>query len=198
MTAISAFSFDEAVQINENIKKVIRISERISLTALNSIFVARAAGVQSQGFRLISVDMRRFSAQLQTVMNTLRLDIFSLIQHTAYRQKLLRRRNQLHKAEQSLAGRRHLHQALDNADQELLAGLQRIQSTIRRIAEQVGQSRHLCKIGGAVARMAKIEAAYSSGHMRQLTQVSEEIEAAIQAIIDILEALHTQLRNQQS
>lgn len=193
MTIARTILFGEVVQINEDIKKVVRISEHISLSAQNSIFVARMAGAHSQGFRLISVELRRVSARLQTIMSALRLEIFDLVRLVTYRQKLQLRRRYLATADRCLDGRPYLRRAIGKADEDLSVSLTQIHERMQRVGSQVDRAKRLCKTGGAISRMAKIEAAYGSGFMRQLTQVSEDIEAAIDAIIGILEYLHGQL-----
>ncbi|HOI51537.1 MAG TPA: chemotaxis protein, partial [Azonexus sp.] len=59
------------VRINEEVKAVVAVAFRINLMALNAIFLAKRAGINARGFGVLSNELRVFSQDLRTQMQTL-------------------------------------------------------------------------------------------------------------------------------
>jgi len=58
-----------AIAINENLKKVIEISNQINIVAMNAILIAKRAGQQSSGFRVVAMELRLFSQKIEEIMS---------------------------------------------------------------------------------------------------------------------------------
>ena len=59
------------VRINEEIKRVVGVSFKINIMALNAIFLAKRAGTAALGFGVLSNELRFFSQDLRTCMESL-------------------------------------------------------------------------------------------------------------------------------
>ena len=59
------------VKINEEIKRVVSVSFKINIMALNAIFLAKRAGTAALGFGVLSNELRVFSTDLRICMESL-------------------------------------------------------------------------------------------------------------------------------
>ena len=59
------------VRINEEIKRVVSVSFKINIMALNAIFLAKRAGTAALGFGVLSNELRVFSQDLRNCMESL-------------------------------------------------------------------------------------------------------------------------------
>ena len=59
------------VRINEQIKRVVGVSFKINIMALNAIFLAKRAGTAALGFGVLSNELRIFSQDLRDFMSSL-------------------------------------------------------------------------------------------------------------------------------
>ena len=59
------------VRINEEIKIVVSVAFKINIMALNAIFLAKRAGTAALGFGVLSNELRVFSKDLRTCMQSL-------------------------------------------------------------------------------------------------------------------------------
>lgn len=59
------------VRINEEIKRVVKVSFKINIMALNAIFLAKRAGTAALGFGVLSNELRVFSQDLRDCMDAL-------------------------------------------------------------------------------------------------------------------------------
>ena len=59
------------VRINEEIKRVVGVSFKINIMALNAIFLAKRAGTAARGFGVLSNEFRTFSQDLKNGMDKL-------------------------------------------------------------------------------------------------------------------------------
>ncbi|WP_050897736.1 hypothetical protein [Methylobacter tundripaludum] len=57
--------------INEEIKSIVYAAENISLTATNAMLVARQAGTNAVGFSVVARELRTFSENMATAMQSL-------------------------------------------------------------------------------------------------------------------------------
>src|SRR5574343_1990987 len=79
------------VRINEEIKSVVAVAFKINIMALNAIFLAKRAGSAALGFGVLSNELRVFSRDLRTQMESLRqlihssvIEVSRLLQHSRY------------------------------------------------------------------------------------------------------------------
>lgn len=177
------------VRINEEIKMVVGVAFKINIMALNAIFLAKRAGTAALGFGVLSHELRVFSQDLRTRMQSLAglihacvNEVSSLLQQQRY-SRLLQEAAELAPPSSRIGGvlarrdsERELHAAA-------LAGLRR---QLRRAIEDAFQ---LVELGGVLAKSAKIEAAYGQSFARPLAQVSSEFDGVVEEIRTSLESL---------
>lgn len=177
--------------VNEEIKRVVDISSAVNLLALNAMLIAKRAGEDSLGFRVVSSELRVFSAELSRLMKDLEAAVFELVRQVAHRLKERRaHENLLTTARQG------------EAVMALIAPTaQRLEERMHRTGQVIGQGweglsnylRHalrLCRAGGLLARSAKIEAVYGGGMVGELKWISQEIETVIDGIADTVKRLN--------
>ena len=176
------------VRINEEIKRVVGVSFKINIMALNAIFLAKRAGTAARGFGVLSNEFRVFSQDLRTCMETLTGLVYACV-------------NEVSVMLQDLRSTRLLCAAGKLAESgTLTAILQRRQLKNERHAEQLARLRRQLKLamedafrmvelGGVLAKSAKIEAAYGQAFALPLAQVSGEFDGIVDEIHLSLEAL---------
>ena len=176
------------VRINEEIKRVVSVSFKINIMALNAIFLAKRAGTAALGFGVLSNELRVFSQDLRTCMESLTglihqcVNEVSLVLQDIRNSRLLREAVQIsphYPAEHVMAGR----DALNSAHEQKLSGLRR---QLKRALEDAFQ---MVELGGVLAKSAKIEAAYGQGFAASLAQVSGEFDGIVEEIRGSLESL---------
>ena len=83
-----ASDLSKSVAINQGLKQVVDISHQINLVAMNAILVAKRAGTQSAGFKVVAMELRLFSQKMEESMAKLSLMIFQLVRRIAALRKL--------------------------------------------------------------------------------------------------------------
>ena len=78
----------KSVAINQGLKQVVDISRQINLVAMNAILVAKRAGAQSAGFKVVAMELRIFRQKMEESMDKLSLMIFQLVRRIADLRKL--------------------------------------------------------------------------------------------------------------
>lgn len=176
------------VRINEEIKRVVGVSLKINIMALNAIFLAKRAGTAARGFAVLSNEFRNFSQDLRTSMTVLTGLVYGCV-------------NEVSVMLQDLRFTRLLQEAGRQAPQAALAGiLQRREEKNAGHRENLGKLRgqlkrafeeafQMVELGGVLAKSAKIEAAYGQGFAVPLAQVSGEFDQIVEEIRASLEAL---------
>ena len=125
-----ASDLSKSVAINQGLKQVVDISHQINLVAMNAILVAKRAGTQSAGFKVVAMELRLFSQKMEESMAKLSLMIFQLVRRIAALRKLEKNlrsisatvhknANGAHQFEQAFTLKQNAYQALKAAtDQE--------------------------------------------------------------------------------
>lgn len=176
------------VRINEEIKRVVGVSFKINIMALNAIFLAKRAGTAARGFGVLSNEFRVFSQDLRSCMEKLTGLVYACVNEVSVMLQDLRCTRLLFaagKMTESVA---------------LTAILQRRQAANERHVEQLERLRRQLKLamedafrmvelGGVLAKSAKIEAAYGQAFAQPLAQVSGEFDGIVNEIHVSLEAL---------
>lgn len=176
------------VRINEEIKRVVGVSFKINIMALNAIFLAKRAGTAARGFGVLSNEVRVFSQDLRSCMQMLTGLIHDCVNEVSLLLRDSRHAGLLRRAAE-VAGETALAPVLvrrtdrneDHARQ--LASLRR---QLRRALENAFQ---MVELGGVLANSAKIEAAYGQGFAVPLAQVSSEFAGVVEEIRGCLESL---------
>lgn len=175
------------VRINEEIKSVVSTAFRINLMAMNAIFLAKRAGQSALGFGVLSNELRKFAADLQYQMSTLReatyggvATITQALRQSRIEGLLERTRNLLDGAGVSKRGF-----AQRNGD----GGTEAMDEVSRHLSRLIQDTARLVELGSVLARSAKIEAAYGGAFSAALMQVSSDFEDTIGEIQSSLASL---------
>jgi methyl-accepting chemotaxis protein len=191
-----ASDLSKSVAINQGLKQVVDISHQINLVAMNAILVAKRAGAQSSGFKVVAMELRIFSQKMEESMAKLSLMIFQLVRRIAALRKLEKNLRSITTTIQKNTkgadqfGNAFMHkqeayqQLKDATDQEW----QTLEKEIRR-------SLNLCSSGAMLSHNARIEAAYGGSMLADMQQVAGRIEEIMNQAIFHLKQLTKSTRS---
>lgn len=183
------------VRTNEEIKSVVATAFKISLMAMNAIFLAKRAGQTALGFGVLSNELRRFALDLQKQMSQLREMTYGSVSTVTALVKQARVNRVLERARKESTGigrtlidefMRTRHVLSIARHREQIAALN------RRLNQMIADTAQLVELGSVLARSAKIEAAYGGQFSTALMQVSSDFERTIGEIQRSLEKLTKQ------
>lgn len=183
--------FHQAVAINEEVKRVVKISNEVNLAAINAMLIAKRSGRSAAGFGVVSVELRAFSQQLDRVMVEVGAVVASLVVSGA----TLCRQRQRQRILQQVAGDLASTPLLQKEEIINVIG-QKIGADIGCLLGGLGKALRLCAIGGAISRSAKIESVHCRQFATELQQVAEQVAQAIEGMMGIVKALQQQLLNE--
>lgn len=176
------------VRFNEEIKRVVGVSVKINIMALNAIFLAKRAGTAALGFGVLSNELRVFSQDLRNCMASLTRQIhdcvveLSVVLQDNRQAAFLAEAVRLAPASAAVA-----ILARRRAENDVHAKrLARLRQQLQRALEEAFR---MVELGGVLAKSAKIEAAYGQGFAGSLAQVSGEFDGVVEEIRVSLEAL---------
>jgi methyl-accepting chemotaxis protein len=176
------------VRINEEIKRVVSVSFKINIMALNAIFLAKRAGTAALGFGVLSNELRVFSQDLRNCMESLTGLIHGCVGEVSIVLQDIRFTRLLSEAAiicPNSAAPAILAQR--EAENEMHAGkLASLRNQLKRALEDAFQ---MVELGGVLAKSAKIEAAYGQSFAAPLAQVSGEFDGIVEEIRTSLESL---------
>jgi hypothetical protein len=176
------------VRINEEIKRVVAVSFKINIMALNAIFLAKRAGTAALGFGVLSNELRVFSQDLRSCMESLTglihgcVDEVSIVLKDIRFTRLLSQTNELTTSGLVLPVLEH--REAQNAEHE-----RRLASLRNQLKRALEDAFRMVELGGVLAKSAKIEAAYGQGFAPALAQVSGEFDGIVEEIRGSLESL---------
>lgn len=189
-----ASDLHRVVKVNEEIKKVIRVSSEVNLVALNAMLIAKRSGEKSRGFRVVSSELRVFSRKLDEVMNSLGALVFGLINDAASIRKQARTcRYLLTTMDQGGSTKELLAPIISRKEEEMRGTGQVIQRDWDKLLLQLNRALQLCEMGDALSRSAKIEAVYGGDMSPTLKQVANQIDLTVNGILSTLKLLKTKL-----
>jgi len=176
------------VRINEEIKRVVSVSFKINIMALNAIFLAKRAGTAALGFGVLSNELRVFSQDLRTCMESLTDLIHGCVSEVSIVLQDIRFTRLLTEAAvmtpKSAAPAILAQREIEN---DRHAGkLASLRKQLKRALEDAFQ---MVELGGVLAKSAKIEAAYGQSFALPLAQVSGEFDGVVEEIRCSLESL---------
>lgn len=178
-----AANLRRVVKVNEDIKKVIRISTEVNLVALNTMLVAKRSGEKSRGFAVVSSELRVFSRKPEGAMTGLGALIFGLVRDAAAMQKQSReRRHWLNTMAHGGPGADLVAPMLAREEATMISTGQEIRSDWYKLQIQLGHVLQMCETGGTLSRSAKIEAVYGGDMSASLKQVANQIEGTVNEI----------------
>lgn len=176
------------VRINEEIKRVVAVSFKINIMALNAIFLAKRAGTAALGFGVLSNELRVFSQDLRTCMDALTRLIHDCVNEVSLILQQNRTSRLLHEA---LAAAPHFPapEVLARREEHFAERERRLVSSRSRLRRAMEDAFQMVELGGVLAKSAKIEAAYGQGFATSLAQVSGEFDGIVEEIRSSLETL---------
>jgi methyl-accepting chemotaxis protein len=187
-TAQTGIDLLRIVRINEEIKRVVAVSFKINIMALNAIFLAKRAGTAARGFAVLSNEFRSFSEQLRSSMAALTGMVYGCVNEVSLMLQDIRFTRLLQEAER-LSPQGSLATILERRERTDLAhgeNLARLRGQLRRALDDAFQ---MVELGGVLAKSAKIEAAYGQAFAVPLSQVSGEFDHIVEEIRASLESL---------
>ncbi|MGE5469240.1 MAG: chemotaxis protein [Bacteroidota bacterium] len=176
------------VRINEEIKRVVGVSVKINIMALNAIFLAKRAGTAARGFGVLSNEFRVFSQDLRTAMETLTGLVYGCVNEVSVMLQDSRFTRLLQEAGQ-LAPQAALTGILQRRADKNAAHREKLSALRRQLQRALEDAFQMVELGGVLAKSAKIEAAYGQAFAAPLAQVSGEFDRIIEEIRASLEAL---------
>jgi hypothetical protein len=185
-----------SVAINQGLRQVTEISHQINLVAMNAILVAKRAGEQSSGFRVVAMELRIFSQKMEDMMSQLEVMIFSLVRRIADLRKLEKNLRAI-KATMT-RGARAAEQFQGSFEIKNAAYLQLKEATDQqwfKLQKEMRRSLNLCSSGAMLSHNARIEAAYGGTMLADMQQVAGRIEDIMNQAIFELKHLTTTANN---
>lgn len=177
------------VRINEQIKRVVGVSFKINIMALNAIFLAKRAGTAALGFGVLSNELRVFSQDLRNCMEALTGLIHDCVNEVSVVLQDTRQTRLLEQAAQLAPGQPALARVLRTREQSGEEHAQRLGSLRRQLKRALEDAFQMVELGGVLAKSAKIEAAYGQSFAPALAQVSGEFDGIVEEIRSSLETL---------
>jgi len=191
--ASQAADLRRVVKVNEDIKKVIRISSEVNLVALNAMLVAKRSGEKSRGFAVVSKELRVFSRKLESAMTGVGSLVFGLVRDAAAMQKQNReRRHWLNTLARGGRTNELVGPMLLRKEDAMRAIGHVIRHDWQKLQFQLIRALQLCETGGALSRSAKIEAVYGGDMSATLKQVASRIDETVNEIFSTLKLLRSQ------
>lgn len=176
------------VRINEEIKRVVGVSFKINIMALNAIFLAKRAGTAALGFGVLSNELRVFSQDLRTCMASLTGLIHDCVTEVSVVLQDIRQLRFLGQAAK-MAPHSVATQILERREQQSAAHAQKLATLRSQLKRALEDAFQMVELGGVLAKSAKIEAAYGQAFAGSLAQVSGEFDGIVEEIRGSLESL---------
>ena len=180
------------VQVNEKVKQVVALSNRIFIVALNAMFQARRA--KALGFNTVTGELRKFSADISESMVVLKEAIeFQVEFITNYQQKkhlvgLLGRVRTEGASDQVLAHLIPMEKKMQARSVEFEA---HFMDCFRKFEKALKKAERACETGHSLYIHAKVEAQSAGENIGSLLQVVEQIESSVHS----LDGLVTDIRS---
>ena len=176
------------VRINEEIKRVVSVSFKINIMALNAIFLAKRAGTAALGFGVLSNELRVFSQDLRNCMESLTDLIHGCVGEVSIVLQDIRFTRLLSEAAH-LAPKSAAPAVLAQREAENDMHANKLASLRNQLKRALEDAFQMVELGGVLAKSAKIEAAYGQSFAVPLAQVSGEFDGIVEEIRTSLESL---------
>ena len=183
----------EVVRLNEEIKRVMRISREVDMTALNAMLMARRADGRVAGFIMVATELRRFGHDLNQNMQSFGLLLHDLVGQVATIRKRVRMLRHFERAAEDERTRLVLAEVLLRQNAVICAAGERLSADKDGLYRRLGHALRLCDMGRVLSRNAAIEAVYAGSSASMLTEVSRHAGDAIDAVVITLNDLETAL-----
>jgi hypothetical protein len=184
-------NLDLAVSINEGLKNVIAISSQINIVAMNAILVAKRAGQQSAGFRVVAMELRLFSQKIEERMAILGALIFQLVRSIAELQKMKKRLQLLNiTMSKNAESKANLDKAFQQRESAYLEKYIVTKEDWFDLEKEIERSYSLCSAGAMLSHNGRIEAAYGGAMLADMQQVATRIEEILNQTITTIKQLN--------
>jgi hypothetical protein len=193
MSVAQAGDLPMMVAINEDIKTIMRISREINLAAINAMLIAKKIGTSTNGFNVVSAELRMFSSRLGDAMQVLQQDISVLVAEAAGLVRLHKAMALQRATQDGSPHYRHWDEMLRRKATAFERNCAAVWGSRERLARAVGRANKLCVMGVSLSYSAKVEAVYGAAQAQALRQVSSDVEASIGDILRTLGKLQKQL-----
>ena len=177
------------VSINEQIKRVVGVSFKINIMALNAIFLAKRAGTAALGFGVLSNELRVFSQELRECMSGLNALIHASVNEVSIILRNGRQDRLLGELAKGGSVSPLVSAVLERRAGERAPHAKRLSDLRRQLKRALEDAFQLVELGGVLAKSAKIEAAYGQSFAASLAQVSSEFDGIVEEIRGALESL---------
>ena len=157
--------------------------------ALNAIFLAKRAGTTALGFGVLSNELRVFSQDLRTCMESLTGLIHGCVNEVSLALQDIRFTGLLRLAATQSPQSASLTDVLQRREQEGELHAQQLSRLRGQLKRALDDAFQMVELGGVLAKSAKIEAAYGQSFAGPLTQVSGEFDGIVEEIRNSLESL---------
>lgn len=179
----------QIVRINEEIKRVVGVSVKINIMALNAIFLAKRAGTAALGFGVLSNELRVFSQDLRNCMESLNGLIHACVNQVSVGLQGIRKVRLLREAAARTQDQSRIAEVLQAREFENDERVQQLNRLRRQLKSALEDVFRMVELGGVLAKSAKIEAAYGQSFASSLSQVSGEFDGVVEEIHASLESL---------
>lgn len=176
------------VSINEQIKRVVGVSFKINIMALNAIFLAKRAGTAARGFGVLSNELRVFSQDLRDCMSSLTGLVHACVDDVSRMLQDIRHTRLLRQAV-AMSSKPEVAAVLAAREVENERHAQSLSGQRRQLKRALEEAFRMVELGGVLAKSAKIEAAYGQSFAVPLSQVSSEFDGVVEEIRVSLESL---------
>ena len=177
------------VHINEEIKRIIAVSVKINIMALNAIFLAKRAGTAALGFGVLSNELRVFSQDLRHCMGALNTLVHACVNQVTVGLQSIRFVRILGKAVKIAPQQAAVARVLQRHEEESERRADKLVALRRQLKRALEDAFQMVELGSVLAKSAKIEAAYGQSFAPSLAQVSGEFDAVVEEIRGSLQSL---------
>lgn len=192
------------IHVNEEIKRIVKISHDINMLALNAIILSYQAGGCAVGFGVIANELRLFSKTLSDVMRSLMELSYAAVATTSEQQKRIRLDYLLDKAYEKaqqlslnsesklkLENRLKLKNSISFQSTPQHTNNERNSVLLHRL---LSDAQEIGRFGCIISRSLKIEATYTGDFREILSQIAFSFSDYIDKIPLHLSYIQEQLR----
>jgi hypothetical protein len=168
--------------VNENIKQIVRTSDKVYMIALNAMFMSRKTKVGVSGFSAVTSELRSFSGKLNKHMSKLKIRIGLLVDQVARVSKLKKRRLLL-EAAISRSGI-HSHRKLNCIESDSLD--LDLDIAVSQFLNELNKALTLIGVGQNLVVLAKVEANGAGELSHELTDIANSMDDTIVLIENLV------------
>ena len=180
---------------HERLKEVMRAVRQLYMRAINAMLNARRVGAEAAGYQAVTLELRRFSQQIDTAAEELQARIRALVYRGAERRRQLRRLRRLEQgADRAYSGGREaaregiesLQQRLQQQDDDIDRLVREVQGIRARIDRLADSGRNL---GLMLRTEAVVNEALADGIGDEVNELMDRVNRDVDAIGGHMERL---------